>query len=273
MDALRRSPSPMKVLVPDMAPLNDMSKPIQSHRSTDDLQMVIAKWDAASHAFEPLAKGEENQGATTWTGLGAPGGLNFRDCLPPAESPVGVCSGTGRPAEARDRALTWPGRGESGEAPTEARGRFHTAPAAPQEACGRGAQGGARGRGGRGTMQRRPIGDHLRDLQNTDPRKVIVVRKISDLGFNSAAIVRGHYAKYGPVQQVRVVHSNVKSTTTPGRMRPASMGFVVMVKAGDAEAILRDGEDQQVAGCCITVHPFENRSFDTGQGPPAPAAR
>jgi hypothetical protein len=103
---------------------------------------------------------------------------------------------------------------------------------------------------------------HLRALQEVDSRRVVQVRKISKLGFQSGAALERHYSAFGKVECVRVAFSHVKpqSTGLAVRIRPSGLGFVVMSSIEEAEAILRAGENQVVSGVEVLVRPYEVRA-------------
>lgn len=119
-----------------------------------------------------------------------------------------------------------------------------------------------------GAEEEETLRTHLRDLQKMDPRRVLIVRKINRIGFKSPGVLQAHYSKYGPVEQVRVSHSYVKSTNRrfAARLRPSGLGFIVMTNVDDVEAILREGEEQQVEGSTIKVQRFEQRTIDDAIG-------
>jgi hypothetical protein len=99
---------------------------------------------------------------------------------------------------------------------------------------------------------------HLRDLQKVEPERVVLVRKINRLGFQSPAVLESHYSSYGKVERILVAHSHVKSQNRrfAARLRPSGLGFVVMSKKCEVEAILLAGEEQMVAGIMIRVQRF-----------------
>lgn len=104
------------------------------------------------------------------------------------------------------------------------------------------------------------LGMHLTQLQNQDPKHVFIARRISGMGFQSQELLASHYSQYGGVFRVLVAHSKVKpfrSGRTQPRIRPGSLGFVVMVTQESVERIFAAGKEQIVAGCCICVEPFE----------------
>lgn len=106
-------------------------------------------------------------------------------------------------------------------------------------------------------------GDSLRqDLEllraSGEPERVIIVRKIKKLGFESPAFLTEYFGQYGEVSQVLVAHSHVKPTAKRpnGRVRPAALGFVVMANAAAAEGALNHGATHVVSGVAIEVSPF-----------------
>jgi len=103
---------------------------------------------------------------------------------------------------------------------------------------------------------------HLRSLQDVDSRRVVQVRKISKLGFQSGAALESHYSAFGRVECVRVAFSHVKpqSTGLAVRVRPSGLGFVVMSSIEEAELILNAGENQVVNGVEVLVRPYEVRA-------------
>lgn len=108
---------------------------------------------------------------------------------------------------------------------------------------------------------------HLRSLLNVDSGRVLIVRKINRLGFASPAVLQEHFSWYGCVERVLVAHSRVKSASATGRcastvssrLRPSGLGFVVMSKVEEAQAILAHGSEQPVNGIIIQVQQFERR--------------
>jgi hypothetical protein len=99
---------------------------------------------------------------------------------------------------------------------------------------------------------------HLRDLQKVEAERVVLVRKINRLGFDSPAALEAHYSRYGTVERILVAHSHVKSQNRriAARLRPSGLGFVVMGSKEEVEAILSDGPEQMVSGALIRVQIF-----------------
>merc|ERR1719464_2261340 len=108
--------------------------------------------------------------------------------------------------------------------------------------------------------KKQTLGMHLTELQEEDPRCVFIARRISSMGFRSQELLATHYSHHGEVRRVLVAHSKVKpfrSTGTKPRIRPGSLGFIVMATAESVASILGTGKEQTVAGCGILVEPFE----------------
>lgn len=103
----------------------------------------------------------------------------------------------------------------------------------------------------------------LHQMHDRNPEHVLVVRKINRLGFDSPASLRAHFEQFGPVEAVQVASSHLKARSSRRRVslrhRPSGLGFVVMQRREDVEAILRQGEEQFVADVPIHVHLFQRR--------------
>jgi hypothetical protein len=106
-------------------------------------------------------------------------------------------------------------------------------------------------------MKKQTLGMQLEKVQEEEPNCVFIARKISGMGFQSNDMLAAHYLKYGSVSKVLVAHSKVKPTHGQPRIRPGSLGFVVMACAKSVQAILAEGKEQTVAGHRICVEPFE----------------
>lgn len=119
-----------------------------------------------------------------------------------------------------------------------------------------GAQGVAQENGSEYTLR-----NHLRELQKVELSRIILIRKISKLGFDSAPILEAHYSYFGKVEKVLVAHSHVKPQHCGQgtRLRPSGLGFVVMSQPSEVEAILAAGENQFVHGVKVQVRHFERR--------------
>jgi hypothetical protein len=106
---------------------------------------------------------------------------------------------------------------------------------------------------------------HLQLLQEVDPARVLLVRKINRLGFDSPDILKHHFSWYGAVEHILVSHSRMKWTqqsstrVISSRVRPSGMGFIVMASPQAAAAVLAHGLEQVVAGATILVQRFEQK--------------
>eukprot|EP00931_Biecheleriopsis_adriatica_P026273 TRINITY_DN15_c1_g1_i1.p1 TRINITY_DN15_c1_g1~~TRINITY_DN15_c1_g1_i1.p1 ORF type:complete len:857 (-),score=184.62 TRINITY_DN15_c1_g1_i1:189-2690(-) len=112
------------------------------------------------------------------------------------------------------------------------------------------------------------LGMHLTELQDEDPQCVFIVRRISSMGFQSQDKLTSHYGQFGKVLKVLVAHSKVKPFrrhSAQARIRPGSLGFIVMKDQQSVEKILALGAEQTVAGCCICVEPFEQIAKPPGR--------
>jgi hypothetical protein len=96
---------------------------------------------------------------------------------------------------------------------------------------------------------------HLTELLEDDPSCIFIARRINCLKFKSQELLASHFAKYGTVTKVLVAHSRVKSFLID-RVRPGSLGFIVMASGESVQAILKEGKEQTVAGHSINVEPF-----------------
>jgi hypothetical protein len=100
----------------------------------------------------------------------------------------------------------------------------------------------------------------LRALADEHPHCVFIARRCHTLGFQSEELLAQHYSKFGQVRRVLVMPSTVKCSlkNTAKRVRPGSIGFIVMADAESVERILQEGGEQTVAGKGITVGRFRH---------------
>merc|ERR1719191_417058 len=98
------------------------------------------------------------------------------------------------------------------------------------------------------------IATHLNELQQEDPGKILIVRKINRLGFDSAEKLKAHFEQYGHVDKVRLSNAHAKQ---PGnfrsRVRPSGIAFLLFEDSQDATRALDAGESQLVAGMEVFV--------------------
>lgn len=108
------------------------------------------------------------------------------------------------------------------------------------------------------------IASQLAKLEEKDPLRVLTVRNISCLGFDSAKVLRVHFEQYGPVEEVLLANAHERSADIPRqtRLRPSGMGFVVMQNAADADRVLQDKEQHVLDGHTVHVRKFERRASD-----------
>jgi len=98
----------------------------------------------------------------------------------------------------------------------------------------------------------------LEILRETHPERVLIVRRIKRLGFESPHLLKEHFLQYGGVSDVLVAHSHVKSTAQRpnSRVRPAALGFVVMESEIAAGCALAAGAEQAVGDTVIQLCAF-----------------
>eukprot|EP00929_Paragymnodinium_shiwhaense_P065063 TRINITY_DN3265_c0_g1_i1.p1 TRINITY_DN3265_c0_g1~~TRINITY_DN3265_c0_g1_i1.p1 ORF type:complete len:580 (-),score=218.93 TRINITY_DN3265_c0_g1_i1:368-2107(-) len=169
------------------------------------------------------------------------------------------------------------GGGKGGAfAPAHARAK---APATPQQKKGQGkaSKSTPKGKAAKATQQQQQqqqheaamnamsggetLRLHLRSLRGVEQERIFTVRKINRLGFQAAEILEEHFKSMGQVEKSLVAHSHMKARLAhlPSRIRPATLGFVVMKTAQDVQNILAMGEDQTIAGCLVRVQSFQHQ--------------
>jgi hypothetical protein len=101
---------------------------------------------------------------------------------------------------------------------------------------------------------------HLRHLACENEDCIIMVRKISKLGLESASLLEVFFSRYGAVKRVLVshVHEKVKGTDRV-KIRPAGIAFVVLESADAVAAAYAAGTEQKVLGVTINIGPFESK--------------
>lgn len=107
------------------------------------------------------------------------------------------------------------------------------------------------------------LAKHLQSLDEHDPGRVIIVRKISRLGFGSHDILREFFEHFGPVDEVLLVNHADKTDEANHhrRVRPSGMGYILMRKAEDVEAVFACGEEMMVQHTLIGVRRFLRREL------------
>jgi hypothetical protein len=109
------------------------------------------------------------------------------------------------------------------------------------------------------------VATRLNEIQAEDPERILVVRKINRLGFDSADILKEHFEQFGAVQKVRLSNAHNKergSYSFQVRLRPSGFGFVVFENAEAAAQVLAEGESRMINGVEVQVRAFERRRFD-----------
>merc|ERR1711920_273728 len=111
------------------------------------------------------------------------------------------------------------------------------------------------------------LATHLKELDEEDPACVIHVSRIRSLGFNSPDLLHEHFSHFGQVKRVALSNAHQKledREPVPSqcalRVRPSGVGFVVMERAQDVDAIVATGEVQTVHGCEVSVRRFQARA-------------
>jgi len=108
------------------------------------------------------------------------------------------------------------------------------------------------------------LGTHLKELDKEDPQQILIVRKISRLGFQSAERLKKYFERFGPISKVLLSNSHAKESGSSGiRLRPSGIGFVVFEDSADAEKALAEGEDHTVNDVEICLRAFERRRGDS----------
>jgi hypothetical protein len=75
-------------------------------------------------------------------------------------------------------------------------------------------------------------------LDDEDSSCILIVRRISKLGFIAANALSAYFSSFGPVKHVYLLPSRGRGDT---RNRPASMGFVVMASSTDCSRVVQSG--------------------------------
>jgi len=103
----------------------------------------------------------------------------------------------------------------------------------------------------------------LRDLAQLDSARVVMVRKINRLGLESAAALESYFSRFGTLERVMVSHSRSKSTFGQTRLRPATLGFLLMSSADEVQAILAAGGEHMINDIPVIASPFESHPVDS----------
>jgi hypothetical protein len=108
------------------------------------------------------------------------------------------------------------------------------------------------------------IATQLNELQSEDPDKLLIVKKINRLGFDSADILKAHFEQFGPVEKVRLSNAHTKDAGTSHhvRLRPSGIAFVLFKSSEAAAQVLAEGDTQSIHGLEVYVRGFERRQLD-----------
>jgi hypothetical protein len=108
------------------------------------------------------------------------------------------------------------------------------------------------------------IASHLNELEGEDPNKVLIVRRINRLGFESGTILKEHYERYGPVSKVLLSNAHAKQSGTPFpvRLRPSGIGYLLFEHAESAAKALAEGQLQTVKEVEICVRAYKARQTE-----------
>eukprot|EP00746_Dinoflagellata_sp_MGD_P160880 gnl/MRDRNA2_/MRDRNA2_87824_c0_seq1.p1 gnl/MRDRNA2_/MRDRNA2_87824_c0~~gnl/MRDRNA2_/MRDRNA2_87824_c0_seq1.p1 ORF type:complete len:319 (+),score=79.05 gnl/MRDRNA2_/MRDRNA2_87824_c0_seq1:173-1129(+) len=117
-----------------------------------------------------------------------------------------------------------------------------------------------------GFEQGETLRTHLEALAEEDANRILIVRRINRLGFESPQLLQNHFAEFGEVRRVFVAHSRVKpSAKRPvPRVRPAGLGFVLMETAEDAQKVANSGPQMMINDVSIEVKLYQPGFAPTG---------
>lgn len=116
----------------------------------------------------------------------------------------------------------------------------------------------------------------LQVLDEVDESCVLTVRKIHKIGLNSAQILREHFSQFGEVDRVMLLPSRPKATSQAltaevsvgsGKIRPASMAFVVM-RSRQPAIVARLNEIHVIEGHPIQVQLFKRDPTSVAEATP-----
>eukprot|EP00443_Scrippsiella_acuminata_P085706 CAMPEP_0115426604 /NCGR_PEP_ID=MMETSP0271-20121206/29001_1 /TAXON_ID=71861 /ORGANISM="Scrippsiella trochoidea, Strain CCMP3099" /LENGTH=366 /DNA_ID=CAMNT_0002851579 /DNA_START=72 /DNA_END=1175 /DNA_ORIENTATION=- len=114
-----------------------------------------------------------------------------------------------------------------------------------------------------------PVGpqmyEYLEELRSEDPARVLIVRGLGGLGFQSQEILQAYFSSFGEVARVLIPHPLVTSKTDGHqRVRPARMGFVVMGSHSGVDLALAAGTEQQLHTSRLRLQRFERKERPMG---------
>merc|ERR1719331_3508810 len=105
----------------------------------------------------------------------------------------------------------------------------------------------------------------LRILEAEDPDSLLIVRRISKLGFKATQLLKKHFSAYGSVVKVLLAHSTARQYCDQQfqvKRRPSNLGFIQMGTAEATHKILAEGLSQEICGVSVIVQRFERHDED-----------
>lgn len=121
---------------------------------------------------------------------------------------------------------------------------------------------GAQPAGAQNGRRRAPqtLSTSLRILEAEDPDCLLIVRRISKLGFKATRSLKKYFSAYGPVVKVLLAHSTARQYSDQQfhvKRRPSNLGFIQMGSAEATKLILAKGINQEIEGVSVCVQRFE----------------
>jgi hypothetical protein len=113
------------------------------------------------------------------------------------------------------------------------------------------------------TRRRAPqtLSTSLRILEEEDADCLLIVRRISKLGFKATRSLKQHFSSYGPVVKVLLAHSSARQYNDQQmhvKRRPSNLGFVQMATREATKLILAHGPLHDIEGVEVSVQRFEH---------------
>jgi len=134
------------------------------------------------------------------------------------------------------------------------------APVAAGKSAGAAAPGSAPSNRRRAPPQ--TLSTSLRLLEDKDPDCLIIVRKISKLGFKATQSLKKHFSTYGPVVKVLLAHSTARQYCDQQfhvKRRPSNLGFIQMGSTEAVKQVLAASLSPEIEGVTISVSCFERQ--------------
>jgi hypothetical protein len=108
---------------------------------------------------------------------------------------------------------------------------------------------------------------NLQKMSEIDAKRIFMVKRIGKLGFGSVQFLKTYFGQFGGITDVYVSHTFDKRTrvcadNTREKLRPGTLGFVVMDKAEDVVAIFEKGLEHVVYGKNVSLSTYEHHSLE-----------